>query len=149
MSTTHAPSPANEEMAAAIFADGKERKEQERAERSKAERDKQAILSAVESETCHVRLAGRRIEFTLLSGAEEDYIEGTLIELLDVEEEEMTGEEFALYRESKSEMLDLLDEHAVEDAYDRAFFERLPQSKRNVMIANLRQGGIEGTRAGN
>lgn len=145
-----APDYDNPEQAKAIREGLRAQKEQQHEEASKAERDKQAILSAIESETCHVRLGGKRVEFTLLWGDEEQFIEDVVGEFVGVDDEaQLNEEQYERYQTLNTRIAGMLATHAVEDAFDQQFFEKLPQAKRETAIMDLRAGGIEGSRAKN
>lgn len=147
------PSPANTEMAQAIFADGKERKQKREEEFTQAERDKQAIFDALESETCHIRVMSTRVECSTLSGEEESWLDGLREEFLEYRdvpdeeaEEEMSRDEYERYKQLKSRVTEILIERSVEDTFDTPFWNRLPFEKREKAIADLSKGGIEGER---
>lgn len=142
--------PDNPEMAEAIFEHAREQEEQHREEQTKAARDKQAILNAVQSETVDVRLYGTRIEFTVLTGEEEDWIEDTSSQFLEVDDEDdLDPEEFRRYQRARDEMKQLLADHSVPDEFDYEFWSKLPSAKRQQTLGRLREGGIDATRAGN
>lgn len=145
------PNPANEEMATAIFDDGKARRQEHREDLSDAERDKQAIFDAIERETCRVRIGPKPIEFSTLWGDDETYIENAVGEFIgdDTDEEDLSPERYDAFQDLTTNIERILADHAVADTFDRAFFEKLPQAKCEQAIMDLRQGGIEGERAGN
>lgn len=145
------PTPDNEAMAEAIFADGKERKQEQRKDLTEAEQDKQAIFDAIERETCRVRIGPKPIEFTILWGDDETYIENAVGEFIGIDEDEagLSPDQYERYRALNERIVDILADHAVEAAFDREFFERLPQAKRETAVMDLREGGIEAERAGN
>lgn len=144
-------SPDNTAMAEAIFADGKEREQERREELTDAERDKQAIFDAIERETCRVRIGPKPVEFSVLWGDDETYIEDAVGEFIgdDTDEDDLTPEKYERYQNLTDNIERILADHAADETFDREFFEKLPQAKCEKAIMDLRSGGIEGERAGN
>lgn len=144
------PDPDNPEMAQAIFDHAKEQQEQEQEAQTQAARNKQQILNAVQSDTVDVRLYGTRIEFQVMTGEEEDWLDDASAQFMDVDEEdELDQEEFQEYQSVRNRMVDMLADHSVEAEYDRAFWKQLPSTARQQALGDLRQGGINADRAGN
>lgn len=148
---TPVPNYDNPEQATALREAVKEKRQAKRDELTQAEKDKQAIYDAIERETCNVRIGPKRVEFSILWGDDESIIEDMVGEFIgvDEDEDELSADQYHRYQELNQSIIEILAAHAIEDTYDETFFRRLPQTKRERAVMDLRSGGIEGERAGN
>lgn len=120
-----------------------DQREQQR-ELSEAERTKQRILQAVESQTVTIEVVGEEIEMQILGGEEEDWLEDQIGAFSEKDDpDDLEEGEYSQYREARERLVEMLADHAVDAAYDYAFWKALPSETRFSAMADLRSGGGE------
>lgn len=128
------PDYENAEVAEQIQAQHLQNEQQQREELSQAERKKRQLMAARRSETSEVEVTfgpegqevSHPIEFRTLDGSVKDLLEeigirmGTESEDEAFEKMQENGED---YLEKREDLAAILDDHAIDDAWDEEFFE--------------------------
>lgn len=116
---------------------------------TEAEKTKREILDAVKSRTVTVRVYGSPIEMSQLAGDEEDWIQDQIGGFSDVDDpDDLDDGEYEQYRTARENIVEMLAENAVDDAYDLEFWKKLPSETRFGAVADLMNGGMEASESG-
>lgn len=135
---------ANPEMAAAITEDSKEREQEQREEALENESTLQEISRSRSEKTIHLRLEGKRVPFAPPKGALDD-VEDLFLDLGGIEEDELTDEQRAQYREGRERVVEILAEKCKDPASSEAYWHsEFSSEERQEILNDLAEGGIEG-----
>lgn len=138
---------ANPEMAAAVEQDSKERKRDRDEQALEAESTLQQISQRRSEKTVHVRIEGDRVPFEPLKGALSE-IEDYFLDLSGVDEENLTDEQAAQYREGRDRLVEILAEKCKDPASTEAFWrEEFGPEEQQDILNDLAEGGVEGNDA--
>jgi hypothetical protein len=134
----------DEEQALAVAEAAKDAKEEKQADAVEASNLKRKIGKRREKKTIHIRVEGARVPFAP-PGGEADAIMDMMGEFGDLEEDELSGDQWQQYAKARDRIVSILgDKCKVDDLDSEWWRQTFSFTEREELFGDLAAGGIEG-----